>query len=101
VTSRRSWSRDLKNIYNRTCLLSSLKEPQVLLHCHHLNCVALYPNLEFSILNGIPLAENIHKDFHNRFGQNVTAQSFIDYITLLADQASYQELKPNIKPKVL
>jgi hypothetical protein len=91
ITSKRSWSRDVKKLYLNRCLLSGLAEPTIRLHSHHLNSVAQYPHLQYCLLNGIPLAENIHKNFHLRFGQNVTTSSFIQYLDLLKRGANLTE----------
>jgi hypothetical protein len=81
--SMRSWSRDIKKLYGGCCVVSNLSTAETSIVSHHLYSKKDYASLEFSLLNGVPLAKEIHRDFHKKFGQKVTAKAFIQYLELL------------------
>jgi hypothetical protein len=89
--SKRSWARDIKNLYRRTCIVTRLTEDNVNLESHHLNSISIAPHLEFSLLNGLPMADFVHKDFHSLFGPNVTSECFIQYLNIVRRDGTPEE----------
>lgn len=81
--SRRSWSRDIKNIYNNKCVISLIEKPFIRVVSHHLYCTKHYPQYELNLMNGIPLSDTMHKKFHQDFGQKTTPLQFRQFLILL------------------
>ncbi len=82
-TSTRSWSRDIKKLYNNTCIVTGLTTSDGhKLVAHHLQAKQTYPQFTFSLLNGVPLIEGCHKEFHSLYGLNASIESFEHYIQL-------------------
>ena len=79
-TSTRSWSRDVKNQYNQTCLVTGLKSSQVQIVAHHLYSRKKYPTLSASLYNGIVLENEVHKELHRKYGLSVTPTQFINFL---------------------
>lgn len=95
--SPRSWSRDIKNLYNNTCVLSGLNSNEASIVTHHLYSKKDNPNFQFNLLNGLPIIKELHMAYHKKFGMKTTAKSFINYIELLENTDS--SFDPyNLKP---
>jgi hypothetical protein len=82
-TSKRSYSRDLKNLYLQTCIVSGLTNKQTTIVVHHLYSCSTVPQLEYSMLNGIVLSTELHKTFHRLYSNNCTPLNFIQFVKLL------------------
>ena len=61
---------------NYTC--QNCKIPAGRITPHHICNFADYPNLRFSIDNGITLCEKCHKKFHIKYGQRENTRSQLD-----------------------
>lgn len=81
--STRSWSRDIKKLYGGTCVISNRSNKEARIVVHHLYAKAHYPQHAFSLLNGLPLTHELHKELHSIIGLNCTSKSFINYIDIL------------------
>ena len=68
------WSRKILRRDDYTCAVSRVRGGR--LSAHHLYNWADYPDLRFELSNGITLSEEVHKDFHKKFGygNNSSAQ---------------------------
>jgi hypothetical protein len=94
--SIRSWSRTLRFLYKNQCVITGYQEnelymcaPELVrakLHAHHLYNTNNYKNLQNHFLNGIPILESFHKDFHRMYGHEVTPQDFVNYLNYLKSQ---------------
>jgi 5-methylcytosine-specific restriction endonuclease McrA len=51
------------------------------LHAHHLDSWSAYPLRRIFLDNGTTLCIKCHKDFHSRYGNDVTKEDFINYIS--------------------
>jgi hypothetical protein len=80
--SKRSYSRDCKNIYSRQCLISGLSEPDVKLAAHHLFNCRDFPLLELCVFNSVCISTDFHKEFHKLYGIYCTPTQFLMYIDL-------------------
>lgn len=68
--SPRSWSRDIKKLYKNTCVVTGLPQFECELASHHLFSKKQNPHLQYSLLNGLPLAKQVHKAFHKNCGMH-------------------------------
>lgn len=81
--SPRSWSRDIKKLYNETCFVTGLtNSKKTKLVSHHLFSKKTHQSLAFSLLNGIVLTEEIHKEFHSLYGLETSIDSFQHYLKI-------------------
>jgi hypothetical protein len=86
-SSKRSWSRDVKNFYGRRCFLSGKVESKFSkLESHHLYVSQKYPKICYSLLNGIVLERNLHVEFHRLYGYETTPEHFLLFIEYLSQQ---------------
>lgn len=91
--SPRSYSRDIKKLYEHSCVISNLKEKELIfvdsqpkaveLAVHHIYNQKHYPMLKMSLLNGLPLTKELHKNLHYYCGQKTDATTFINYLRIL------------------
>jgi hypothetical protein len=80
-SSRRNWSRVLKNLYSKKCFISQRSEDAgAKLESHHLFAVNLYPHLTFSLLNGIVMDREFHLLFHRLYGNDVRPEQFLMFL---------------------
>ena len=90
--SVRSWSRDIKKLYGHKCFVTGLvaDKDTKLYASRYLFSKKQYPNLAFSLLNGLPLtkAEGLNKEFHLLYGLNVDINCFLHYIKLKQSQST-------------
>lgn len=61
------WRKSVFERDNYTCQKTGIKGGT--LHPHHIKNFAEYPELRFSIDNGITLNKESHKEFHNKYGR--------------------------------
>jgi hypothetical protein len=102
-TSSRSYSRDVKKLYDHCCVISCLKESEnifigsevktIELAVHHLYSQKHYPSFKMSLLNGLPLTKDMHYLVHKNCGKKTDPHSFIQYLKILQrDSANYDLL---------
>lgn len=81
-------------IYKRdghACQFPGCKWPMGKLNAHHIRMKWYFPELIFTLTNGIALCEHHHKYIHKRDSNN--------YIDLLTDLAIANTLKPKVRKK--
>lgn len=83
--SKRSWSRDIKKLDSNSCFILGDQLHSSLV-AHHLYSSHQHPQLSFSLLNGVPISKERHKEFHKLFGQSVTPSDFKNYLILLQEK---------------
>jgi 5-methylcytosine-specific restriction endonuclease McrA len=74
----RLWRESVFALDNWTC--QKCKERGNYLHPHHILNFALYPDLRFSINNGITFCKQCHKKFHERYGNKNNSQQITEFI---------------------
>lgn len=87
--SRRSWGRDIKNLYQTRCLISGEEITGPSLVSHHIFSFKDHKILEFSLLNGFPLRSDLHKELHSKCGLKTNAKQLIQYIKILEKDKKY------------
>jgi hypothetical protein len=86
-TSKRSWSRDLKNFYYRRCFISGKVEcPTLKLDTHHIFGAQKDSKMTYSLFNGVVLDKNLHIEFHRLYGNETTPNHFLLFIEYLSNQ---------------
>jgi hypothetical protein len=76
----RLWRKSCLERDNFTCQKTGVSGGE--LHAHHINNFADFPELRFSIDNGIILSKKSHKEFHKKYGcKNNTKEQLIEFLT--------------------
>lgn len=91
TTNTRSFSRNVKNKYNRTCLFSVYPNGNPVSHnlvAHHLDSTANGKGLEFNYLNCIPISTPAHKAYHKLYSNYTSPESFIKFLMLIKENPS-------------
>lgn len=78
--STRDWSRKIKSIYGNQCVITGVSTKEGKIVAHHLNSKKEFPQLTFSVLNGLPLLDVVHKNLHKKCGFNTNLGQFKDYL---------------------
>lgn len=98
------WRRGIFTVYKGKCFLTGLKD-RLLLRAHHLDSWFTAPEKRYEISNGVLLAEKIHVQFHNLFGDHTTKEHFEqfcreNYNVNLFPWGSSKELMDNIQERI-
>ncbi len=77
----RIWRESIFRRDNYTC--QKYKKRGGVIHAHHIQNFAQYPNLRFNIDNGITLSRKAHKEFHDKYGRkNNTKKQLMEFLTI-------------------
>ena len=84
--SYRKWRENVFTVYENECAVTGLKKQKKGdLEVHHLYGTQSYPNLAYTVENGIILHQDIHLLFHTKYGYNAnTLEQFLEFLLFLA-----------------
>lgn len=98
-----AWKNAVRELYNHKCALTHTTSKGNRCHAHHLNSYNMFPEQRYLVVNGVYLAAEVHKHFHNiyKYGNNTELQfqefckSYynIDWLDLKNKTISSQALK--------
>nr|YP_010732094.1 putative HNH homing endonuclease [Massjukichlorella minus]WDY13008.1 putative HNH homing endonuclease [Massjukichlorella minus] len=90
-----AWIQGVKRSSGFKCFLTG---DQTNLECHHL-ITWKYEPTRYQIENGVPLAKNIHVDFHNKYGRgDTTPDQFEEYCKKYYNVTQFPWRQGNHKP---
>lgn len=90
--SYRNWRKAVLQLYNNECAVTGLKPDQKnKVVIHHIHGAHDNPDLIYVAENGIPILDEIHKDFHKKYGYfGCTLEDFQEYLINLLEQQATQ-----------
>jgi len=77
------WAREVKAEAHYTCALCGRKGG--VLHSHHLNAWASFPEQRYNISNGVALCKFHHDDFHEKYGKGKNTKEQFEEYTVIAE----------------
>jgi hypothetical protein len=81
------WTFSVKQKNHFKCMISQKTEN---LHCHHLYSKKAFSSLQFSLINGISINVEFHREFHKKYGRTTTVDNFIEYVQFLQTEKTRQ-----------
>ncbi len=73
----RGWKFQIRQIDNFCCAISGMKDK---LCIHHIKSQKIYPEFQFNIKNGITLSQDLHIEFHQKYGyHNATKSQLLEF----------------------
>jgi len=92
----RTWRNKVLQDWDNKCAITDKTLNETSLVCHHFFNASRGSKFAYSIKNGIVLSEDLHENFHIRYGytQN-NIEQFLDYLVALKDSKKYDSDKLN------
>lgn len=87
------WSNFLRKIYSFRCAFE--KKQKNRLNCHHIRPWKFHPFERFSFANGVVMSENIHKEFHLRYGKH--CDNSVEFFSFFKEKTGCEYTPPKIR----